>query len=132
MGKVFYDDAPSKKVDIFFISVGVLVSLIVSLGLILLFALFIKWFGWGNGVIMPANIIIKILSVSVGVIFAVKDGRRGAVKGAIAGLLYIILCTFVFSILNKHFSFDKGLLYDILLGTFAGMISGVIFVNLKR
>ncbi|MGN1259050.1 MAG: TIGR04086 family membrane protein [Christensenellales bacterium] len=114
------------------IVIGSVVALIVSLVLILLFALLIKWFNWGDGVIIPANIIIKIISMAVGIFIATKDGTKGLSKGIIVGVLYIFLSFLIFSIIAGSFVFSLSLLYDVLLGIFGGGIIGIIAVNIRK
>lgn len=122
----------TKGKSIIRMAVGVGVSLIVSLVLILLFALLIKWFNWSDAIISPANIVIKIISIAIGVLIVTKDGSAGAVKGAILGAVYIILCFVVFSILNGSMIINISLLYDSILGVIVGGILGVISVTLKK
>lgn len=112
--------------------IGALISIIVSLVLILVFALLIKWFDWGDVVITPANIVIKIISIAIGVLFVCRDGRAGVVRGSILGAIYILLCFVVFSLLNKSFTLSMSLVYDLFLGMISGSVLGVIIVNLKR
>ena len=66
-------------------TVGALVSIIVSLALILIFALLIKWFNLSDAVITPANIIIKIISIAIGVLFVCKDGKIKRCKSYCCG-----------------------------------------------
>ncbi len=127
---VYAENTKGKSILNMFVGVGV--ALIVSLVLILLFALLIKWFDWSDGIITPANIVIKIVSIAVGVIFITKDGNKGALKGAFMGLIYILMCFLVFSLLNGSFIFSISIVYDALLGLVGGAILGVIAVNLRR
>ena len=127
---VYAENTKGKSILNMFVGVGV--ALIVSLVLILLFALLIKWFDWSDGIITPANIVIKIVSIAVGVIFITKDGNKGALKGAFMGLIYILMCFLVFSHLNGSFIFSISIVYDALLGLVGGAILGVIAVNLRR
>ena len=113
-------------------TVGALVSIIVSLALILIFALLIKWFNLSDSIITPANIIIKIISIAIGVLFVCKDGKKGVVRGSVLGVIYIALCFSVFSLLNGAMLFTMSLVYDLFLGLIAGAVLGVIVVNLKR
>ena len=113
-------------------TIGSFVSIIISLVLILVFALLIKWFNLSDAVITPANIVIKIISIAIGVLFVCKDGQRGVIRGSILGVLYIALCFGVFSLLNGALIFTMSLVYDLFLGLIAGGVLGVIVVNLKR
>lgn len=126
----YTENTKGKNVIKMFVGVGV--ALIISLVLILAFALLIKWFDWSDAVIMPANIIIKIISISIGVLIVTKDGKSGAVKGAILGAVYILLCFLVFSLLNGAMIINISLLYDALLGMIGGAILGIISVTLKK
>lgn len=128
-----YSYANEKKNNVWIgFTIGALVSIIVSLALILVFALLIKWFSWGDGIITPANIVIKIISIAVGVLFVCKDGERGAIRGSVLGAVYIILCFTVFSLLNGAMNFNMSFIYDLFLGVIAGAVLGVIVVNLKK
>lgn len=126
----YTENTKGKNVIKMFVGVGV--ALIISLVLILAFALLIKWFDWSDAIIMPANIIIKIISISIGVLIVTKDGKSGAVKGAILGAVYILLCFLVFSLLNGAMIINISLLYDALLGMIGGAILGIISVTLKK
>ena len=126
----YTENTKGKNVIKMFVGVGV--ALIISLVLILAFALLIKWFDWSDAVIMPANIIIKIISISIGVLIVTKDGQSGAVKVAILGAVYILLCFLVFSLLNGAMIINISLLYDALLGMIGGAILGIISVTLKK
>lgn len=121
-----------EKTNIFKLLFASLVSAVVSLGLILLFALFIKWFNLSDGVIAPINIVIKIISIAVGVIIVTRDGKSGIKKGSMVGAIYIILCYIIFSVLLGNFSLSLSNLWDVLLGVVSGGILGVIFVNIKK
>ena len=108
------------------------ISLVVTLALVIIFALFIKWFNWGDGVILPVNIGIKIISLAVGVFIFTKDGTKGVVKGLLIGLVYTTLCFLIFSLLTKTFILDASLLYDYLLCLTGGVILGIIGVNIRK
>lgn len=120
------------KINIFKMVVSTFVAVVSSLGFILLFALFIKWFDLSDSLIKPINIVIKIISIAIGVIIATRDGKLGIKKGAIIGASYVILCYLVFSALLGSFSLNLSNLWDILFGIISGGILGAIFVNLKK
>lgn len=121
-----------KKINPFKVLLASVVSVLVSLGLILIFALVIKWFSLSDAVIAPVNIVIKILSIALGVMILTKDGSRGIIKGIILGVIYIIVCYCIFSLLLGAFTFSVSNLWDLLFGAGVGAICGVIFVNMKK
>ena len=111
---------------------GTLIALVVSLIGILLFALIIKLTDMSNNLISPINQVIKILSIFIGVMCALKHNKnKGLINGLLIGLLYTIMAFVIFSLLNKNFCFDKSLFNDLLFGCIAGVICGIISVNLK-
>lgn len=103
-----------------------IIAVIVSLGLILIFALLIKWFNWSDNVITPVNIVIKLVSIAVGVLIATKSGEKRMLKGTLVGLSYVLVSFIVFSLLIGKFSFGVDNVWDLLLGVVGGGIIGII------
>ena len=130
MSKV--DVFSDEKIGVARLILSTIIAVIVSLGLILIFALLIKWFEWGDGVIAPVNIVIKILSIAVAVIVATKNGHRSLVKGAIVGAGYIILSYVAFSALLGSFSLSIENLWDLIFGVIVGGIIGIICNVIKK
>lgn len=118
-----------------FISIlkGAIVSLAVSLVLILIFALVIRFFSVSDSLIFPINQVIKIISLFVGVMALTRGCKeKGLLKGAILGLVYFLLSFIVFSILQGDFSIGMSNIYDLLLTTLMGGIIGVIAVHIGK
>ena len=116
----------------FFVSFlkGIIVSLIISLVGILVFAVVLKFVDLSPMVIKIVNQVIKFLSILFGVkVFLKKDKSKGILKGAIIGLSYTIFSYLVFSLLVANFSFGLNLIFDVIFSIIAGAICGVIFVN---
>ena len=112
--------------------VGSIISIITALMLILAFALIIRYAGVPNSAITPVNIVIKIVSIAVGVFVATKNGEKGLKKGIIVGITFVILSFFVFAILSRSIEINIMLLADIFLGAIVGAITGIVFVNLRK
>ena len=129
MGKI---DAFDNRIGIARILLSTVIAVIVSLGLILIFALLIKWFEWGDGVIAPVNIIIKIISIAVAVIIATRGGGQALKKGIFVGAGYIILSYIIFSALLGSFALSLENLWDLIFGTVAGGIIGVMTNIIKK
>ena len=110
---------------------GVIISVLFSLLAVLIFALVIKSFSFPDAVIKPVNVIIKTLSVFTGVFFSVK-GEKGLIKGAITGLLSVLVASLVFAItIIGGAAGASSILWEVLLGGAVGAISGAIAVNRK-
>lgn len=113
---------------------GSFIAVSISLMLILLFALLIKFLNINENLIMPINQIIKIVSIFFGVFltFNFFNKNKGFIKGFLIGIIYTILAYLIFSILAGKFSFTLTSLTDMLFGGIIGGLSGIIVVNLKN
>ena len=124
------EKAKNVKTDVTDVLTAVLFATLISLALVLIFAIVIRFANVENKAIMPVNVAIKILSLLVGVLLAFKNPQNGLVKGAISGLLYMLFTFLIFSALNgfKDVTFSW---IDLITLPVAGAISGIIKVNLK-
>ncbi len=124
------ENTKNTKQDVFDVLKAVLFSTLISLALVLIFAIVIRFTSIENSVIMPVNIAIKILSVLIGVTIGFKNPRNGLLKGAISGLIYMLFTFLIFAALNgfKDVNFSW---IDLVTLPIAGAISGIIAVNIK-
>ena len=113
---------------------GAFISVSISLILILVFALVIKFLNINENLILPINQVIKIISIFFGVLFSFnsRNKNNGFLKGISIGVIYTILAYSVFSILAGEFAFTLTSLTDMLFGGLIGGISGIIIVNMKK
>ena len=109
-----------------------IIAVLISLILILLGALIIKWLNLSDGWLMPINQVIKAVSLLAGALIAFKDRRKGWLKGLALGVIYVILAFLIFSLIAMTFKIDISLLWDLLLGAGMGLICGVIAVNVRK
>lgn len=110
---------------------GLIVALMVSLGLVVIFALVLKWFDLSDSIITPITFVIKYLSVIVGSLIAIKGESKGLIKGGVFGMLYTGLAFAVFSFLSNSFSLDLTTLLDFVSSIILSSIVGIIKVNKK-
>lgn len=107
-----------------------LIAVLISLVLVLVFALIVRWASLDETAMTIGNYVIKAVSLLAGIIIGFKRKSAGAVKGALAGVLYMLIGVFVFAVAdgfkNVQFSF-----IDLFTLTLAGIISGIIAVNIK-
>ncbi len=114
------------------ITKGVLLSVSVSLGLILLFAVVLKFFDMQNIIVKTINQIIKVISIFVGVLFSLKSSNtKYYLKGLAIGVLYTVVAFFVFSILDGGFSFSTSIIFDLLFSGVIGAICGIFCANIS-
>ncbi|HPD02594.1 MAG TPA: TIGR04086 family membrane protein [Eubacteriales bacterium] len=111
---------------------SVLVAVIISLVLVLAFALIVKWAGIPENAIVIVNYVIKFLSVLLGTTAGISRKKNGAVKGAVSGALYIALAFLLFAALTGGFAEAKFSFIDLGCGIAAGALAGIFAVNVKK
>lgn len=121
-----------EKQDIFDLLRGTIVAVIVSLILVLIFALIVNLIKISDQVIVPVNQAIKIVSIFIGCFIGIKNRHQGVIKGALIGLLYTFISIFVFGIISKEVNFKLINLIDVGFGIVAGIVSGILSVNLRK
>lgn len=102
-----------------------LLSLVVCTFLILIFALVIKLFAIPVSALSIVNQVIKGLSIIIGCLMVIRHDR-GVIKGIMAGLLYVVLCSALFALLGGEFSWTQtgvDFVMCIVLGAVAGLIA---------
>ena len=62
----------------------------------------------------------------------VSNSRKGAIKGGIVGIFYVIMSVLVFGIVENKISFRNFSWYDLIAGIIAGIISGILAVNIRK
>ena len=120
------------KYDALDIVRSALFSIILSILLVMAFAIIAKFANLSSSVIEPVNIAIKILSVALGCLIGIRHDTKGLVKGIVVGLVYAGLTYLIFSAVGGDFSQNPMSVYDILACLAAGILSGILAVNVKR
>ncbi|MDY6367134.1 MAG: TIGR04086 family membrane protein [Clostridia bacterium] len=110
---------------------GTLLAVLFALSGVLVFAVVLKIFSLSPSVVKPVNQVIKVLSVFGGVMLCVR-GKTGFLKGFLIGVCSIILTYLLFALMGGEKLFSVGFLLDIVFGAVAGVISGIVSVNLKK
>lgn len=110
---------------------GTLMSLIITLVVILVFAGIIKLTEMKDGTIHFINQIIKAFSILCGCLFGIKNGKA-FFKGIAIGVISMLVAYIIFTILAKKNIFELSLLYEIIFGAVGGGISGMITGMIKK
>ena len=111
---------------------GTIYSVCLSLVLILIFALFIRFVNISENMILPINQVIKIVSILTGCLICLKRTNKGFIKGFLIGIFYAILAYITFSFLSGTISFGLTSFTDILFCGIIGGLSGIIAVNISK
>lgn len=104
----------------------------ITVAVILLCALLLKWQLFGEGAIPVITSVVKALCAAFAG-FAASRGMEGRVWvwTGLSGLMYVLVCFVAFSLIEKTSAFSLGLLADLAMGFIAG-IAGGLLRRLKR
>ena len=110
---------------------GCIISIIITLVFLLIFSVILTYTSVSENIQKPVIIVISTISVLIGAsISSLKLKKRGIINGGIIGFLYIISIYFLSSITLTGFNLNIYSIIMILFNIFAGMIGGIIGVNL--
>lgn len=105
---------------------GGLLASIISIALIVLYALALWKEVLPASSMSSANAVIKVVSAAAAALLAVRRcAKRRWLYGGIAGLFYTALAFMVFSILSDTFIVSAALLSDFGVGLLAGMLAAM-------
>lgn len=111
----------------------VVIAVLISMVLVLVFALIVKATDLNDTVIGYVDQGIKIVSVLAATLIGFRRGGKGGwLKGLLSGLLYVVTSFLVFAAISGDFSVSELSWADVLLGAVVGLICGVIAVNVKK
>jgi len=120
------------KKNIIRISKGSIIAIILTVILLLIFALLLTYTPISENTINPVIIVISGISILVGSsISTLKIRKNGLVNGALVGLIYILTIYLISSITGTGFAINIYSLIMIIVSIITGMIGGIIGVNLK-
>lgn len=111
---------------------ALIVSVIITLLLVLLFAVIIRFCSIDTSYIAIINQVIKCVSIITSMLICFTRRTNGWLRGFIFGLVYILAAFLIFSAFSSEFIFDIKLLNDCVLGGVTGLIGGIIVVNIKK
>lgn len=110
---------------------GVLIATVFTVVAILLYAIILKIGLLNESTIPMVNQIIKIVGIAVASYYATrKENCKLLLKGAAAGVLYIIAGLLLFSLLQGSFSITQVFLADLVMGAVIGGIVALLRAQL--
>ena len=110
---------------------GVIISILITFILLFIFSILLTFTKIGEDTIKPIVIIISMISVLIGSsISTLKINKKGILNGGVIGIIYIISIYILSSITGGDFSLNVSSLLMIGLSVIAGLIGGIIGVNL--
>lgn len=99
----------------------------------LIFGILLSSTNLSEDTINPTIIIITAVSILLtSSVLGITLKKRGMIYGGILAGVYTVLLYILSSIVSKDFSININSIYMIISAIFAGMIGGIIGVNLRR
>lgn len=117
--------------DILQVTKATCASVIFVLIYSLVFAGIISLFNLPSSVIKPVNQVFKVVAIVLGGMLFLR-GERGLFKGALLGFSSVAFTWLIFCAIAASFTFGWTTLLEAVIGAFAGGISGIIAVNVKK
>ena len=112
---------------------GSTVAIIITLLGLLIYSVILASTEIGENTINYVVIGISALSILIGSIIRVsKIDKNGMLNGAIVGGIYIVIIYLLSSIINLNFDINSNSIILIFFSMVAGMLGGVIGVNIKK
>lgn len=111
---------------------GSVTAIILTLLLLLIFAIILTYTSLKESVINPVIIVISVISILIGSsISTLKISKNGLLNGGLVGIIYILTIYLLSSITSSGFGINLYSIIMMILSIIAGMIGGIIGVNLK-
>ena len=111
---------------------GSIIAIILSVILLTIYALLLSYTTISENTMVPVIITITGISILVGSsISSMHIKRQGMVNGALVGLIYMLTLYVLSSIFLSSFEINLKSVIMIGVGILAGMIGGIIGVNMK-
>ncbi|WP_353505366.1 TIGR04086 family membrane protein [Clostridium sp. Marseille-Q2269] len=114
-----------------FIAQGILRAVIITVIMLLMFAVVLTFKDVGEKITSIIYLLITILSIMYGTIYAVrKINKRGWVVGLVISIIYMAIIYIISIISGNTLTFGSDRFIRIFLALMLGMLSGMLGVNI--
>ena len=121
------------KANIIRIIKGSLLSIIVSVIFLIIFAMLLTYTNLSENTITPIVLAIVGLSILLGSYFSTnKINKKGILNGAMVGIIYMLILYIISSVIFMDFSINASSIIMIICGIIAGIIGGIVGVNTNK
>ena len=112
---------------------GTIISIVTTLLLFLVFALLLTYTNISETTIFPVIVVITGISILLGSSLGnIKIRKNGLLNGGLIGLIYMLVLYFISSCFLGDFSLNSNSFILIIAAIFAGMLGGIIGVNISK
>lgn len=111
---------------------GAVFAVIITLTCIIIFAFVMKLATLQESVIKPVVQVVRIISIAAGGAYAARLGdAKGWLKGAGAGIFYVVIVSIAGLIGGGGLSLDRILISDTVMAVIVGAVGGAIGINIR-
>lgn len=122
-----------KKSNYIYILRGIIVSVLITMLGLLIFSIILTKTNTSEATIFPVVVVITAISILIGSFIAFgKIKNKGIVNGAIVGGCYMLVIYLLSSIMGNSFSLNVQSFVTIIAAIMAGIIGGILGVNLRK
>ena len=112
---------------------GSILSIILTIICVLIFSLILAYTNIPEKTMIPVITAVTAISILAGSIISVsKIEKKGIINGALVGLIYILTIYIISSIAKGNFGITINSIILIASAIIAGMLGGIIGVNIKN
>ena len=121
------------KANIIRIIKGSLLSIIVSVIFLIVFAMLLTYTSLSENTITPIVLAIVGLSILLGSYLSTKKiNKKGILNGAMVGTIYMLILYIISRVIFMDFSINASSIIMIICGIIAGIIGGIVGVNTNK
>ena len=121
------------KANIIRIIKGSLLSIIVSVIFLIIFAMLLTYTSLSENTITPVVLAIVGLSILLGSYLSTKKiNKKGILNGAMVPVIYMLILYIISSVIFMDFSINASSIIMIVCGIIAGIIGGIVGVNTNK
>ena len=111
---------------------GIVISFILTLISVFIFSIVLTYTNTPESTIFPVIAFITAISILIGSsVSTIKINKRGIINGGAIGLIYILILYLLSSIITTGFMVNLNTIILIAAATLAGMLGGIVGVNIK-
>ena len=122
-----------KKSNYIYILRGIIVSVLITMLGLLIFSIILTKTNTSEATIFPVVVVITAISILIGSFIASgKIKNKGILNGAIVGGCYMLVIYLLSSIMGNSFSLNVQSFVTIIAAIMAGIIGGILGVNLRK
>lgn len=131
--KINNEERSNKNSNFINVARGSIIAITITLVCLVIFSVILANTEVAESTINPVIILVTAVSIFVGSIMSVsRISKRGIINGGIVGMIYFLAIYILSGIVNSNFSINISGIILIICGILAGMLGGIVGVNIKK